>query len=388
MEKDEVEKFVCVSVNKQNAEETAVENGKYKCYYIKENHVGMKDNPALTQKLNEIFKKEKPDIIDVQGAEFSIPADFLNCNYECPAVITLQGFPFEIVKAFYLGFPKSQLLFGRSVHDWKHLSGIIEKKYFLALRGKKTKKILKNFKYALGRTSWDNEVVKKVNPDIKYYKCNRILRSDFYGRNWSLENSKPHYIFGMQGNLPAKGLHIALEIVKKLKEKYSDVKLIVPGYFEIDESPSNITGFAKYIKEKINEYGIADNIEFTGRLNPEEMISRQMECRVFLQYSLQENSPNSLAEAQAVGMPCVASKVGGTVDYVEHDKSGLLFECLDVDKCVEEIESIFENDELALRLSRDGQRAAFERHDAEKNTEILLNSYVDIINDYKTQNKG
>ena len=37
-----------------------------------------------------------------------------------------------------------------------------------------------------------------------------------------------------------------------------------------------------------------------------------------------ENSPNSVAEAQLIGMPCIATGVGGTATYIEHNISGII----------------------------------------------------------------
>ena len=38
-----------------------------------------------------------------------------------------------------------------------------------------------------------------------------------------------------------------------------------------------------------------------------------------------ENSPNSVGEAQMVGVPVVASRVGGTDSMVEHGKTGFMY---------------------------------------------------------------
>ena len=61
----------------------------------------------------------------------------------------------------------------------------------------------------------------------------------------------------------------------------------------------------------IARLGISEHIEFTGMLDEKAMCDRYLKSNLFVCCSAIENSPNSLGEAQLLGMPYVASFVGG-----------------------------------------------------------------------------
>lgn len=341
----------------------------------------IKRNKKLERKIIKIVNDEQPDIIDVQGAEISLGDVLVKCNIRRPVNVTLQGSAKACLDAYTKGIPLKQLVCGRTKNDNIHLKGILERKLFMQIRAMKEQKILRGVNYCIGRTHFDKTEAERINPHIKYFSCNRILRSDFYSYQWDIKKTEKHKIFGIQSGVPYKGLHYAIKVIAKLKEKYPDVILEIPGGFKLDEPESKIASYPKYINKLIDEYGVRENIIFLPSLNPEEMAGHLMTSRLFYQCSLIENSPNSLAEAQIMGVPVVASNVGGTSSYVENGVSGILFDSENIDECVEKISRVFEDDELCLKLSSNGKSIARERHNVEKNTEKLVSIYKDIISD-------
>ncbi len=320
-------------------------------------------------------------MIDVQGTEFSFGDSLMNCNVKCPVCVTLQGLAGACADVYVKGMPLKTLLFGRSKRDNKKLSGLLERKIMMHIRAAKTDRIIKKAKYCIGRTHFDKAEAEKINPEIKYFSCNRILRSDFYAYRWDIEKAEKHKLFGIRSEIPYKGLHYAVKVIAKLKEKYPDVVLEVPGGLKVDEPASAIASYPKYINELMDKYGVRENIVFLPSLNPQEIAEHMMSSRAFYQYSIIENSPNSLAEAQVMGVPTVASNVGGTASYTEDGVSGLLFEVDNIEECAGKISRIFEEEELCLTLSANGKKLAEERHDVKINTEKLVSIYREITSE-------
>jgi glycosyltransferase involved in cell wall biosynthesis len=74
-----------------------------------------------------------------------------------------------------------------------------------------------------------------------------------------------------------------------------------------------------------NNSRVINNINFLGILSEEDIIREFQNCNIFICPSSIENSPNSLGEAQLIGIPTISAYVGGIPDMVIHNYSGLLY---------------------------------------------------------------
>ena len=66
-------------------------------------------------------------------------------------------------------------------------------------------------------------------------------------------------------------------------------------------------------------------------------------------------------EAQAAGVPVIASNVGGVPELVADGTTGLLFDSMSGSGMVAAVEKILTNPELATKLAIDANRSAKER---------------------------
>ncbi len=69
-------------------------------------------------------------------------------------------------------------------------------------------------------------------------------------------------------------------------------------------------------------HNLSEKILFPGFC--ENVFPELLQSDVFVLPSLHEGSPNALIEAMGVGMPCIASDVGGIKDLITHEKNGIL----------------------------------------------------------------
>lgn len=86
---------------------------------------------------------------------------------------------------------------------------------------------------------------------------------------------------------------------------------------------------------------------------------------MFVLPSVIENSANSLGEAILLGMPCVATNTGGTMDILEHKKEGFLYPYTEPAMCADYISRYFEDNKLCIEYGRQAREKALSRHNAE-----------------------
>ena len=80
-----------------------------------------------------------------------------------------------------------------------------------------------------------------------------------------------------------------------------------------------------------------------------------------------------------VGTPCVSAYVGGVSDMATDGKEALFYRNDDPAALAWNIKRIFDDDELAIELSRNGKKHAEVTHNPRLNAEKLLSVYRDIL---------
>ena len=171
---------------------------------------------------------------------------------------------------------------------------------------------------------------------------------------------------------------MALEGLAILKRDYPDIKLITTG-----EDPRvkglkaklRRSGYARYLANRIRDLGLDEQVCFLGSLSAEQMREQYLRAHVALNPSSIENSSNAIGEAQSLGVPVVASYVGGTPDQVDGLSDGLLYPFDEPYMLAYSVDQILGSDEFALRLSEYAQESASHRHHRVINLRALLNLY-------------
>ncbi len=72
------------------------------------------------------------------------------------------------------------------------------------------------------------------------------------------------------------------------------------------------------------ELGMAERVRFPGTIPPAEVAATLAACDAFVLNSVSEGLPHSVLEAQAAGVPVVATRICGTPEVVEDGVTGLL----------------------------------------------------------------
>lgn len=312
-------------------EQLQLESGCLFCYGFLEDTIHPESyDEGLEVRLKKIADAVQPDVVHCFGTEYphhlAIARVF---PYPERILVGIQGICSVIAEDYMADLPL-KVQKRKSLRDYLKKDGLTEQQKKFMKRGIHERELLRLVGNVTGRTDFDRYFAEKINPQAKYFRMNETMRECFYDGCWDKENCNPHQIFVSQGDYPLKGLHYMLLAAAELKKRYPDLQLRVAGNslinYDTIKDKIKISGYGKYLRKLIKENQLDENVVFLGRLSAVEMKKEYLSCGVFVSCSANENSPNSLAEAMMLGVPCVASNVGGTPSVFTGGEDGILYE--------------------------------------------------------------
>ena len=107
-----------------------------------------------------------------------------------------------------------------------------------------------------------------------------------------------------------KGLRILFEAMAKLRERRSDVSLVLIG-----GHPA--TGTAEPFLPQVSSLGLSDCVSFEDAVPWEELPHKMAAADLFVLPSFSEGLTTSIVEAMASSLPVVATRCGGPAELVD-----------------------------------------------------------------------
>lgn len=329
----------------------------------------------------KIVDVEKPALVHIHGTEFSHGLAFLRAKIAVPTLLSIQGISEEIGYHFLDGLSCSDIYKHISLFDLLYAGSLFKQRKRYIKHGMNTEReMIMSIKHIIGRTMFDYSHVKFLNQKVSYYKCNESLRFAFYGDTiWKYDLCQKHTIFLSQANYPIKGAHQVIKAMPYILKQYPDTRIRIGG-FDITARKTIKqrllrSTYANYISQLIKDLELSDKICFTGPLDAEQMRDEYLHCNVFIIPSSIENSPNSLGEAQILGVPCVCSYVGGIPDMIPDSQCGILYRYSDIAMLAESVCRVFSG-----KWNSEQERSiALTRHDRFSNSKRLLSIYNSVI---------
>lgn len=337
-------------------------------------------SPDQVKGLKTVIDQAKPDIVHIFGTELAHTLAMVNVckSAGIQVVISIQGLVSVIAKHYTLGLPHHvQSRF--TIRDLLKRDNIKQQQKRFIERGKWEVEAIRKVEHIIGRTTWDRACTSFMNPTATYHYCNETLRNEFYQQEWDIDHCERYSIFLSQGSYPIKGLHFAIEAMPLVLKYFPRAKLYVggPDIMKSDtwKEKLKLSSYGKYIKELIQKHELQNKVIFTGMLNEKQMCAHFLKSHVFVCPSSIENSPNSLGEAMLLGVPSVASNVGGVTDLLKHQEEGFVYPSDAPYMLAHYICEVFADDQLALQFSRNAKKKASTLHHKELNHERLLEIY-------------
>lgn len=319
----------------------------------------------------KVIEQYQPDVIHVFGNEwpFGLLAQYTNI----PLVVHIQGsiIPYNnaLYPPRYNGYTFVQAAGLNLRKDWHRLCGYDKDKSRLDLE----KRIWQTVHHYMGRTSWDKALVNMLTKNSTYHHVEEALRPDFMKteEQWHLPKNRRLKLLSTGCSSFWKGIDVMLKTAHVLKEAGVDFEWNVAGCMA-DELREIVEGKEK-LKFKEN------NINILGFCSPDQLIDLMCQSTMYVHTAYIENSPNSICEAQLIGMPIVSTMVGGIATLVRNGIDGELLPANDPWQIANAIVELSKDAERMKIYSANSRQHAMERHNPENILNQLLTCYNDLI---------
>lgn len=316
--------------------------------------------------LKMVIDDFKPDVIEIFGSEFyfSLAA---RVSKHIPTVLHFQG----ILSLYIYIFLPPGISKWQYIMSGKGLRGKYNNFQYLAYWQRsayREKAVLKAVPHVIGRTDWDKQAIAVLNPNAKYHYGGEILRDVFYENK---ERTIPSKItISSTISFPTyKGYDVILKVANILKnELHLDFVWNVYGNINPD-----------FIEKQVGLRHEGVDVRLCGVASPTQLRDALLESTMYFHPSYTENSPNSVCEAQILGVPVVASRVGGTDSLVEHGKTGFLYPVTDPYIAAYYIMYLVDNPDVNIAIGKAAKQVATARHDKKKIVNELMETYQEMI---------
>lgn len=186
----------------------------------------------------------------------------------------------------------------------------------------------------------------------------------------------PHFV-SLGRFTPKKAPQLVLQSFYRVAQRFPDARLTMIGGDD---------GLMDSCKSLVRSLSVEDRVRFAGILKSKEIHEIFRRSRAFVQHSVtaedgdMEGTPVAVLEASTSGLPVVATRHGGIMDAVIHEKTGYLVEEHDVAGMAQYLMRLVEQPELAGELGRNGH-AFMKAHYALEEQEKKLFDILQAISD-------
>ena len=176
---------------------------------------------------------------------------------------------------------------------------------------------------------------------------------------------------------PLKGHLHFIKAMAKAARVIPSLKIWIVG-----DAPSSRQAYKEEIQVLVKRLGLGQCTEFLGTQRDIPGILSQLDLLV-LSTVTHEAFGRVIVEAQAAGVPVVATEVGGVVDIIENGHTGLLVPPADSGSMSEAVIRIFQDKAFAVSLAENAYKKVKEKYSVELMVKNTLDVYKSALSNFK-----
>ncbi len=150
----------------------------------------------------------------------------------------------------------------------------------------------------------------------------------------------------------------------------------------IGDAPASKEAYKEQVQVLVKRLGLWHCTQFLGNQRDIPSILANLDLLV-LATTTHEAFGRVIIEAQACGVPVVATRVGGVIDIIEDQKTGILVPPSDPASIAEAAIKIFKDVELSRTLAQNAYKKVKEKYNIELMAESTINVYKDALSNFK-----
>lgn len=315
----------------------------------------------------DCIEKVKPDVIHIFGTEweFGQVAKYT----DIPCVIHMQGCLAPYFNALYPPSYSSLDPIVQAGINIKKQFHLWQKRHYIKTEQEMEKDNFAAVTNYMGRTEWDKGLVELYHPGAKYYYCSEVLRPVFMkSAKWHLQKNQNVKLVTVGCGNHWKGMDTVIRTANLLKERGFEFEWFVAGKMYLQ----------KEIEKKEKMFFSDLNVHVLGFVDANQVKELLLSSDIYVHTAYIDNSPNAICEAQYIGMPIIATYVGGIPSLIDNHKDGLLVPANAPHTLAYEIMSLSKDYDRMEAYSKSSIIHAEERHNPETIFKDLLHCYKDI----------
>lgn len=298
--------------------------------------------------VHRFIRKTKPDIVNLHGAEndyYSITAlDVKNI----PLYICIQG------------------IYSNPIRFQKLREDVF--------RSKIERQIHSKYKYFGVRAPFMVDLIRRDAENPIFFWQNYPLAVS------NLQVNKIHkkydFVFFAQIT-PTKGIEELIDAMNIVKQEFNNVTLNIIGM--------GSKAYIKYLKEKIKNLELSDNVTFTGALPTIKVVHQEaVKARFSVIPTKLDTIPGTITESILLALPVISCKTGGIPFLNKDTETILLSEPGDIKGLADNMIKYMRDPDYAEMLSIRAKNFVMKEFGGEKSVDRLCEQYRQIIAHYGT----
>ncbi|MCG9128204.1 glycosyltransferase [Candidatus Poribacteria bacterium] len=122
---------------------------------------------------------------------------------------------------------------------------------------------------------------------------------------------------------------------------------------------------------------LSDKITFLGFCD--DVYPVLLQADLFVLPSLHEGSPNALIEAMGLGLPCIASDVGGIKDLIDNEINGILVPPKDSDALSNALQKLITDTDYSVDLGKNARKTIQQKFNNAESIQKLIDIYQTLL---------